>query len=124
MRPLTDLEPEVNPIQPMPYTAFQALLDATAPPGKRGYWRGEYLDSLTDAAIATFAQRAPDLVTAAAPLSQGVIFRIGQAIADVPEVRPRSRTAMRTTSSTRSRRGATPPTTNGSSPCAASSRRR
>jgi FAD/FMN-containing dehydrogenase len=85
LRPLTDLRPDVNLIQPMPYTAFQALLDASAPPGKRGYWRGEYMDGLTDAGIATFLERAPDLVTAAAPLSQGVIFRIGQAIAAVPE---------------------------------------
>jgi FAD/FMN-containing dehydrogenase len=85
IRPLTELNPEVDLIQPMPYTVFQALMDASAPPGKRGYWRGEYMQDLTDAAIATFVERAPELVTTAAPLSQGVIFRIGQAIAAVAE---------------------------------------
>jgi FAD/FMN-containing dehydrogenase len=33
--------PVVDLIQPMPYTAFQALLDTTAPKGHRSYWRGE-----------------------------------------------------------------------------------
>ena len=27
IRPLTDLTPDLNMIQPMPYTAFQAMLD-------------------------------------------------------------------------------------------------
>jgi hypothetical protein len=43
------------------------------------------MSHLTDAALATFVAHAPELVTAAAPLSQGVIFRIGQAIAAVPD---------------------------------------
>jgi hypothetical protein len=59
----------VDLIQPMPYTAFQALLDSTSPKGLRSYWRGEYLESLSDAAIGSFLQHAPDLV-ARAPLSQ------------------------------------------------------
>jgi FAD/FMN-containing dehydrogenase len=80
VQPLKDLGPELDHIGPMPYTAFQAALDATAPPGRRSYWRGEYLHSLGDPAIDTFLHDGAALVEAAPPLSQGVVFRIGQHI--------------------------------------------
>ncbi|HEU4974097.1 MAG TPA: FAD-binding oxidoreductase [Baekduia sp.] len=85
VQPLKDLGPEVDLIQPMPYVAFQAMLDAGAPPGMRSYWRGEYMDTLTDEAIATFAQRAPDVAAAGAPLSQMLFFRIGQGLKAMPD---------------------------------------
>jgi FAD/FMN-containing dehydrogenase len=85
VQPLKDLAPEVDLIQPMPYTAFQAIVDATAPPGMRSYWRGEYMDDLTDDAIAVFADRAPELVAAGFPLTQTLFFRIGQAVKAVPD---------------------------------------
>ena len=61
MQPLKDLGPEVDLIQPMPYTAFQAILDPSAPKGLRNYWRGEYLTGLSDEAIDTFVEHAPDV---------------------------------------------------------------
>jgi FAD/FMN-containing dehydrogenase len=85
VQPLKDLEPVVDHLGPMPYTAFQAALDATAPPGMRSYWRGEYLPALADAAIDTFLRDGTALVEAAPPLTQAVIFRIGQAIDAVPD---------------------------------------
>ena len=85
VRPLRDLHPDVDLIQPMPYTAFQALLDPLAPPGMRSYWRGEYMRSLPDDAIEVFLKRGPALVATAAPLSQAVIFRIGQGVTAVGE---------------------------------------
>jgi FAD/FMN-containing dehydrogenase len=85
VQPLRDLRPDVEHIGPMPYTAFQAIIDPSAPPGLRSYWRGEYLESLTEAAIETFLSDGVALVEAAPPLSQAVIFRIGQAINAVPE---------------------------------------
>ena len=69
MQPLKDLGPAVDLIQPMPYTAFQAMLDPMAPKGFRSYWRGEYLQSLSDAAIDTFVQHAPAHAAAGAPLT-------------------------------------------------------
>ena len=81
IQPLKDLGPVVDLIQPMPYTLFQALLDATAPKGYRSYWRGEYLKGLSDGAIETFIRHAPGLATAAKPFSQMIIFRIGQGVA-------------------------------------------
>jgi FAD/FMN-containing dehydrogenase len=85
VQPFKDLHPAVDHIGPMPYTAFQAALDPFAPKGMRGYWRGEYLRRLSDDAIDTFLEHAPVLVETAAPLTQAVIFRIGQAVNDTPD---------------------------------------
>jgi hypothetical protein len=82
---LKDLDPEVDLIAPMPYTSFQAMLDPTAPPGLRSYWRGEYLRALPDAAIDTYLRDGAALVAAAAPFTQAVVFRIGQGVSAVPE---------------------------------------
>ncbi len=81
IQPLKDLGPDVDLIQPMPYTAFQAILDAAAPKGFRSYWRGEYLKGLSDPAIDTFVQHGRPLAAAGAPLSQMIVFRIGQGVA-------------------------------------------
>ena len=75
---LKDLKPDLDHIQPMPYTAFQAALDPTAPPGMRSYWRGEYLNELSDDALDTFLDRGRTLTESSPPFSQAVIFRIGQ----------------------------------------------
>jgi len=85
VEPLRALAPVVDLIQPMPYTAFQAILDPMAPPGLRSYWRGEYLTALGDDAIATFLAHAPGLAAAGAPFSQMVLFRIGQGVTALPD---------------------------------------
>ena len=85
MQPLKDLRPAVDLIQPMPYTAFQAMIDPMAPKGFRSYWRGEYLQRLSDEAIDTFVQHGPELAAAGTPLRQVVIFRIGQGVTAVPD---------------------------------------
>jgi FAD/FMN-containing dehydrogenase len=85
MKPLKDLEPAVDLIQPMPYTAFQAILDEAAPKGFRTYWRGEYLDAFPNGAIDVFVKHAPEATAAAAPLSQMIVFRVGQGVAAVPD---------------------------------------
>jgi FAD/FMN-containing dehydrogenase len=84
VQPLRDLGPVVDLIAPMPYTAFQAALDPLAPSGTRFYARGEYLPRLSDAAIDAFLEHAIELTELGAPLSQMVVFRIGQAVAAVP----------------------------------------
>jgi FAD/FMN-containing dehydrogenase len=85
VQPVKDLGPAVDHIGPMPYTAFQAALDPLAPWGIRSYARGEYMPELSDAAIDTFHAHAVNLATLGAPLSQMVIFRIGQGVAAVPD---------------------------------------
>jgi hypothetical protein len=81
VQPFKDLGPIVDHIGPMPYTAFQSALDPLAPWGTRFYAQGEYLPQLSDAAIDTFLAHAIELTELGAPLSQMVIFRIGQAVA-------------------------------------------
>jgi FAD/FMN-containing dehydrogenase len=85
IQPLRDLRPEVDLVQPMPYTAFQAVFDSMAPSDRRSYWRGEYMDALPDEAIDTFLQHAPGLTVAGPPFSQSIIFRIGQAVSAVSD---------------------------------------
>jgi FAD/FMN-containing dehydrogenase len=85
VQPLKDLGPEVDLVQPMPYTAFQASLDPAFPHGTRSYWRGEYMNSLGDDAIRTFTARAPEVQAAGIPFSQMILFRVGQAIQAVPD---------------------------------------
>jgi hypothetical protein len=69
----------------MPYIAFQAALDPLAPWGVRSYARGEYLPEFSDDAIKVFLARATELAILGAPLSQMVVFRVGQGIAAVPD---------------------------------------
>jgi FAD/FMN-containing dehydrogenase len=85
LQPVKDLGPAVDAIGPMPYTAFQAITDPLAPWGLRTYARGEYLSTLSDTAIGTFLSHAPGVAAAGGPLTQLVIFRIGQAVAAVPD---------------------------------------
>src|SRR5262245_31072588 len=85
MQPLKALGPVVDLIQPMPYTAFQAVIDPMAPKGHRSYWRGEYLKGLSDAAIDAFIRHGSDLAAAGTPLNQMIVFRIGQGVAATPD---------------------------------------
>ncbi|MGW0614989.1 FAD-binding oxidoreductase [Streptomyces sp. NPDC002788] len=85
VQPLKDLRPVMDHIRPMPYTAFQSALDPLAPPGFRSYWRGEYMRELGDDAIDTFLAHGVDLTLLGAPLSEMIIFRIGQGVAAVPD---------------------------------------
>jgi FAD/FMN-containing dehydrogenase len=85
VQPLRDLGPAVDHVEPMPYIAFQAALDAFAPWGVRSYARGEYMSELNDAAIDTFLEHGVPLTTSGAPLSQAIIFRIGQAVSAIPD---------------------------------------
>jgi FAD/FMN-containing dehydrogenase len=85
VQPLRDLGPAVDLIGPMPYTAFQAITDPLAPWGLPFYARGEYMRELSDGAIDTFLAHAVDLFAVADPLSQTILFRIGQAVAAVPD---------------------------------------
>lgn len=85
VQPLKDLGPVVDLVHPMPYVAFQSMLDPGVPKDHRNYWRGEYLQELSDDAIATFVKHAPALAATGAPFSQVILFRVGQAVAAVAD---------------------------------------
>jgi FAD/FMN-containing dehydrogenase len=86
MAPLKELgPPAVDMIQPMPYTAFQALLDPFAPQGWLNYHRGMHLSGLPDEAIDTYVEYATEVAIFSNPMTQIITFRHGGAVSRVPE---------------------------------------
>jgi len=85
MQPLKDMQPAVDLIQPMPYTAFQAIVDPANPPGLRNYFRGDYLDGLSDEAIDVYLERAEHTVSTTTPLAQLIVFRLGAGVSRVAD---------------------------------------
>jgi FAD/FMN-containing dehydrogenase len=82
IEPLKALGPAVDLVEPMPYTAFQAMLDPFAPPGWLNYHRGEHLAALPDEAIDSYIEHGAKV---ASPMSQSIVFRNGGAISRVPD---------------------------------------
>src|ERR671911_329510 len=86
MAPLKELgAPAVDLIQPMPYTAFEALLDPFNPKGLLNYHRGMHLSGLADEAIDTYVEYATEIARISSPTTQIIIFRHGGAVSRVPE---------------------------------------
>ena len=48
--------PLADHIGPLPYRQLQGMLDASAPPGRHNYWKSDYLNDLSDAAIDTLIE--------------------------------------------------------------------
>jgi FAD/FMN-containing dehydrogenase len=82
IRPIQELGDGIDLTQPMPYTAFQAMIDPFAPTGWQNYHRGEHIAALPDEAIDAYVDVAP---TMGSPMTQGIIFRHGGAVSRVPE---------------------------------------
>jgi FAD/FMN-containing dehydrogenase len=74
--------PEVDLVQPMPYTVVQSLLDPSQPPGRRNYWKAENMNELSDEAIDTLVDHA---ATITSPFSFVVLEPKGRAISRVGE---------------------------------------
>lgn len=75
---MRDLSPEVDLVGPMPYTAFQSMLDQ--PYGLRQYWSADYHDTFSDDALDVFLDaggRRPS------PLTQHLLIPWGGALARV-----------------------------------------
>jgi FAD/FMN-containing dehydrogenase len=83
VRPLRQLTAGgVDLVQPMPYTALQAILDPNNPPGMLNYHRGMHLTSLPDDVIDGYLANGREI---GSPLTGGVIFHHGGAISRVGE---------------------------------------
>ncbi|MGH2684079.1 MAG: FAD-binding oxidoreductase [Actinomycetota bacterium] len=80
IRPLRDLAPEVDLVGPMPYPAFNSMIDD--PPGNRNYWTADYHDGFPDDAIDVFVKYGFDRPS---PLSQQILLPWGGAVARVGE---------------------------------------
>jgi FAD/FMN-containing dehydrogenase len=83
VRPLRELTAHgMDLVQPMPYTAFQAILDGFAPKGWFNYHRGLHLTGLPDSLVDPFLEAGRQI---GSPMTQGILFRHGGAVARVPE---------------------------------------
>lgn len=82
LKPLRDFgNPIADIIGPMPYTAWQSMLDAGQVPGERNYWKSNDFTELSDGLIDVFidyASRLPD------PQSEIACANLGDAVERVP----------------------------------------
>jgi hypothetical protein len=74
--------PIVDLMGPMPYTAFQGMLDPLYGPGARNYFKSGYLAGLDDDAIDVLARFHQSTLS---PMSEIHIEHVGGAVARVPD---------------------------------------
>ncbi len=55
--------PLMHGVQPMPFTALQGAFDALYPPGDQWYWRADFVNELSDAAIAEHVRLGSEMPT-------------------------------------------------------------
>jgi FAD/FMN-containing dehydrogenase len=72
----------IDAIAPMPYTAFQAMLDDFAPKGWLNYHRGRHLSALPDTLLDSYLEVGRSI---GSPMTQGIIFRHAGAVSRVSE---------------------------------------
>lgn len=73
-------DPLLKAVQPMPYTALQQSFDASTPAGERYYYKSQFVDDLSAAAIETIVDHAKPLP---GPFTIVGIECLGGAIGDV-----------------------------------------
>jgi FAD/FMN-containing dehydrogenase len=56
-------EPALHGVHPMPWPALQSAFDGLYPKGDQWYWKADFVDELTDEAIAIHAEHAANLPT-------------------------------------------------------------
>jgi hypothetical protein len=71
------MQPVMDKVGPMPYTALQTMLDGSAPYGTRAYMKAEFLPELADEAIETLARYGNDRP---GPMVQLIVEPMGGAI--------------------------------------------
>ena len=57
--------PALDGVGPMPFPALQTAFDALYPPGDQWYWKADFVDELTDEAIARHVEHGAALPTLA-----------------------------------------------------------
>jgi FAD/FMN-containing dehydrogenase len=77
--------PAVDLVAPMPYTAFQAMIDPFAPAGMLNYHRGIHLAGLPDEAIDAYVDLGTEIALVSSPTTQAILFRHGGAVSRTAE---------------------------------------
>lgn len=80
VKPFLDLQPAVNLLGPMPYAAFQQMIDD--PPGMRNCWSADYHNEFDDDALDTFVRFGNERRS---PYSEQILLPWGGAVADHSE---------------------------------------
>jgi len=84
LRPIREFgPPAMDTVEPISYLALQTMLDATAQPGYRNYWKADFLEELSDEAIDVITAQAQDVPS---PMTQvllehlvhGAVQRVGR----------------------------------------------
>jgi FAD/FMN-containing dehydrogenase len=76
------MQPAVDMVQPMPYTALQSMLDAGGPKGINAYMKAEFLTDLDDEAIEKLCRHGANR---AGPMAQILLEPMGGAIGRTDE---------------------------------------
>jgi hypothetical protein len=76
------MQPVVDMVQPMPYTALQSMLDAGGPKGIKGYMKAEFMSDMSDDAIEKLCRHGSGR---AGPMAQLLIEPMGGAIGATDE---------------------------------------
>ena len=63
LAPVRDLQPALDGVMELPFPALQSVFDALYPKGQQWYWRADFVDELTDDAIAIHLEHAAQLPT-------------------------------------------------------------
>lgn len=84
--PLKELgPPAADLVGPMPYTAFQAMIDPFAPRGMLNYHRGIHLSALPDEAVDAYVDLGTEIALVSSPTTQAILFRHGGAVSRVAD---------------------------------------
>jgi hypothetical protein len=76
------MQPAVDMVQPMPYTALQSMLDAGGPKGINAYMKAEFMTDLSDDAIEKLCRHGANR---AGPMAQILVEPMGGAIGRMGE---------------------------------------
>lgn len=74
--------PAIDVVGPIPYVALQGMFDNSAPHGINAYWKTEYCDELTDAAVDAIVERCAHLGELS-PFSTFHLHHLGGAVSRV-----------------------------------------
>jgi FAD/FMN-containing dehydrogenase len=82
LAPARALEPMFDHVGPIPVPALNSLFDPLYPAGLAQYWRADFIDELSDEAVAKYAEIGPSYPT---PMTQIHLYPIDGAASRVPD---------------------------------------
>jgi FAD/FMN-containing dehydrogenase len=83
LQPVRAMEPALYGVQPMPYPVLQSAFDGVYPPGLQWYWRADFVNELSDEAIARHIAHGANMPTWQSSMHlypiDGAVHRVGRA---------------------------------------------